>query len=111
MLLRWVRAMAKTSRRRSRGGTLEQRIARVRVKCSNSALPSPRRIALVSAATSSLNRPSISSTASLLARKTSRHMVGSDAAMRVKSRKPPAEYCSTSERVTAESSSAVPTIV
>jgi len=38
-------------------------------------------------------------------------MVGSDAAMRVKSRNPPAEYRSTSERVTAERSSAVPTIV
>ena len=54
---------------------------------------------------------SISSTASLLARNTSRHIVGSDAAMRVKSRKPPAENFSTSERVTSPSSSAVPTMV
>jgi hypothetical protein len=38
-------------------------------------------------------------------------MIGSDAAMRVKSRKPPAENFSTSERVTSPSSSAVPTIV
>jgi hypothetical protein len=38
-------------------------------------------------------------------------MVGSDAAMRVKSRKPPAENFSTSERDTVENSSAVPTIV
>ena len=80
--------------------TMPRRIARVRVKCSNSASPSPRRIARVSAERSSLKRPSISSTASLLARNTSRHMVGSDAAMRVKSRKPPAENFSTSERVT-----------
>ena len=46
--------------------------------------------------------PSISSTASLLCRNTSRHMVGSEAAMRVKSRKPPAENFSTSERDTVE---------
>ena len=87
------------------------RMARVRAKCSNSASPSPLRIALVSAETSSLKRPSISSTASLLARNTSRHMVGSEAAMRVKSRKPPAENFSTSERVTVCNSSAVPTMV
>src|SRR5690349_20153405 len=43
------------------------RIARVRAKWSNNASPSPLRIALVSAATSSLKWPSISSTASLLA--------------------------------------------
>jgi len=37
----------------------------------------------------------------VVSRKTSRHIVGSEAAMRVKSRKPPAENCSTSERVTS----------
>ena len=81
------------------------------VNCSNNASPSPLRIAFVKAETSSLKRPSISKTASLLARNTSRHIVGSDAAMRVKSRNPPAENFSTSERVTVCSSSAVPTIV
>ena len=40
---------------------------------------------------SSVKRPSISSVASLLFMNTSRHMVGSDAAIRVKSRKPAAE--------------------
>ena len=45
---------------------------------------------------SSEKRPSISSTASLLFRNTSRHMTGSEAAMRVKSRKPPAENLITS---------------
>src|SRR3981081_954032 len=90
--------------------TMPRRIARVRVNWLNSVSPSPRRIARVSVERSSLKRPSISSTASLLARKTSRHMVGSDAAMRVKSRKPPAENCNTSERVTWPRSSAGPTM-
>jgi hypothetical protein len=58
-----------------------------------------------------MNRPSISSTASRLLRNTSRHMVGSEAAMRVKTRKPPAENFSTSDRVTVCNSSAVPTMV
>ena len=80
---------------------MPRRIARVRVKCSNSASPSPRRMARVSLERSSLKVPSISSTASLLVRNTSRHMVGSEAAMRVKSRKPPAENFITSERVTS----------
>src|ERR1019366_6665301 len=62
--------------------TMPLRMARVRSKCSYSASPSPLRIALVSAEMSSLKRPSISSTASLLARNTSRHMVGSEAAGR-----------------------------
>src|SRR5713226_748956 len=53
--------------------TMPRRIARVRVKCSNSASLSPRRIARVSFERSSLKVPSISSTASLLARNTSRH--------------------------------------
>jgi len=66
----------------------------------------PVRMARVSAARSSLKRPSISKTASLLLRKTSRHMVGSEAAMRVKSRKPPAENLMTSDEVTCASSSA-----
>ena len=47
----------------------------------------------------------------LVGRNTSRHMVGSDAAMRVKSRKPPAENFITSDCVTPASSSAVPTMV
>jgi hypothetical protein len=50
------------------------------------------------AARSSVKRPSISSTASRLLRNTSRHIVGSEAAMRVKSRKPPAENLITSDR-------------
>ena len=91
--------------------TMPRRMARVRVKCSNSASPSPRRMARVSLERSSLKVPSISSTASLLARNTSRHMVGSEAAMRVKSRKPPAENFITSDCVTPSSSSAVPTMV
>jgi len=41
---------------------------------------------------SSEKRWSISSTASLFDRNTSRHITGSDAAIRVKSRNPPAEY-------------------
>lgn len=64
---------------------------RVRVNRSNKASPSPQRIARCSIVTSSVSRCRISSTASRLLRKTSRHIVGSDAAMRVKSRKPPAE--------------------
>ncbi len=51
-----------------------------------------------------MKRPSISSTASRLLRKTSRHIVGSDAAMRVKSRKPPAENFITSDCVTVSRS-------
>ena len=77
--------------------TMPRRMARVRVKCSNSASPSLRRMARVSFDRSSLKVPSISSTASLLARNTSRHIVGSEAAMRVKSRKPPAENFITSD--------------
>ena len=42
---------------------------------------------------------------------TSRHITGSLAAMRVKSRKPPAEYLITSLSVTSSNSLAVPTIV
>ena len=67
--------------------------------------------ARAASARSSLKRPSISSTASLLCRNTSRHIVGSDAAMRVKSRKPPAENFITSDCVTVSSSSAVPTML
>ncbi len=44
-------------------------------------------------------------------KKTSRHIVGSDAAIRVKSRKPAAEYFITSLSVTFPKSSATPTIV
>ena len=75
--------------------------ARVRVNRSNSLSPSPQRIARCSEARSSENRASISRMASLLCRQTSRHMVGSDAARRVKSRKPEAEYLMTSDLVTA----------
>jgi hypothetical protein len=64
-----------------------------------------------SEARSSLKRPSISSTASRLLRKTSRHITGSEAAMRVKSRKPPAEYLMTSDLVTVCRSAAVPTML
>jgi hypothetical protein len=60
---------------------------------------------------SSLKRPSISSTASLLLRKTSRHMTGSEAAMRVKSRKPPAENLITSVSVTRSRCRAVLTML
>jgi hypothetical protein len=60
---------------------------------------------------SSVKRPSTSSTASLLWRKTSRHIVGSEAAMRVKSRKPPAENLITSDCVTVSRSAAVPTML
>ena len=52
-------------------------------------VPSPERIARCRAVRSSEKRPSISSTAPRLVRNTSRHMTGSEAAMRVKSRKPP----------------------
>ena len=72
----------------------------MRVKRSNNASPSPHRIARCRDERSSENRPSISSTASRLFRKTSRHIVGSDAAIRVKSRKPPAENLITSDLVT-----------
>ena len=71
--------------------TMARRMARVRVKRSNSVWPSPSRTARCSWLRSSLKRPSTSSTASRLLRNTSRHMVGSEAAMRVKSRKPLAE--------------------
>ena len=63
------------------------------------------------AVTSLLKRPSASSTACLLLRNTSRHIVGSDAAMRVKSRNPPAENSTTSERVASSRSEAVPTML
>ena len=69
----------------------------MRVNKANSPSPSERRIILCNAVRSSLNRPSISSTASLLCRKTSRHIVGSEAAIRVKSRNPPAENLITSD--------------
>src|SRR6516165_273288 len=61
--------------------TMARRIARVRLNWLNNVSPSPRRIARVNVARSSLKRPSISSTASLFARKTSRHMVGSEVVM------------------------------
>src|SRR5262245_47548943 len=86
-------------------------IARVRVKGMERVFPSPKRIARVRTERSSLKRPSISSTASLLCRKTSRHIVGSDAAMRVKSRKPPAENLVTSDCVTSPRCAAVPTML
>ena len=54
---------------------------------------------------------SISNTASRLCRNTSRHIVGSDAAMRVKSRKPPAENLITSDSATFSRSAAVPTML
>src|SRR3546814_5482510 len=53
-----------------------RRIARVRENRLNSASPSSQRIARCNAVISSVKRCSISSTASLLARKTSRHIVG-----------------------------------
>src|SRR5262245_58719526 len=86
-------------------------ISRARVNSASSCSPSLQRIARCSADRSSEKRPSISSTASLLLRKTSRHMIGSDAAMRVKSRKPPAEYLITSELVTSSRSAAVATML
>ena len=76
---------------------MPRRMARASVNSRNSVSPSPKRMARCSSARSSEKRPSISSTASLLLRNTSRHMVGSEAAMRVKSRKPPAENLITSE--------------
>ena len=79
---------------------IERRTARVRVNRSNSLSPSPQRIARCSEARSSENRASISRMASLLCRQTSRHIVGSEAARRVKSRKPEAEYLMTSDLVT-----------
>ena len=90
---------------------MPRRMARVRVKVSNSMSPSPQRMARCSADRSSENRPSASITASRLCRKTSRHMVGSEAARRVKSRKPPAENLITSDWVTSSRSSAVPTML
>jgi hypothetical protein len=90
---------------------MPRRISRARVKISNNLSPSPQRIARCKPARSSENRPSISSTASRLLRNTSRHMTGSDAAMRVKSRKPPAEYLITSELVTCSMSAAVVTML
>ena len=97
-------ALSLVPRRRPKSGSgvswpdemMPRRMARVRVKRSKSLSPSPQRMARASSAMSSLRRPSISSTASWLCRKTSRHMVGSEAAMRVKSRKPPAENLITS---------------
>ena len=82
-----------------------------RANKSSRASPCPHRMARCSADRSSLKRPSISSTASRLCRKTSRHMTGSDAAIRVKSRKPPAEYLNTSDSVTDSRSAAVPTML
>src|SRR6185295_13153096 len=84
-----------------------RRIARVRVNLSNSVAPSPLRIARCITERSSLKRPSISSTASLLVRNTSRHIVGSEAAMRVKSRKPPAANLITSPLMSDSRSTAV----
>ena len=63
------------------------------------------------ACASSMNRASISSSASRLFRKMSRHITGSLAAMRVKSRKPEAAKRSTSWRLSSARSSAVPQIV
>ena len=75
---------------------ISRRIARVRSNQDSSLSPSPQRIARCNAIRSSLNRPSTSSTASLLLRNMSRHITGSEAAIRVKSRKPPAENLITS---------------
>src|SRR3546814_19043055 len=86
---------------------IERRIARVRVNRLNSASPSFQRIARCKADRSSEKRWSTYNTASLFARNTSRHMVGSDAAMRVKSRKPPEEYLMTSDRTSAGSGKSV----
>ena len=72
---------------------------------------SPQRTARAIACASSVKRASISSSASRLLRKMSRHITGSDAAMRVKSRKPEAANCSTSCRVSPSRSSAVPQMV
>ena len=63
------------------------------------------------ACASSVKRASISSSASRLFRNTSRHMTGSLAAMRVKSRKPVAAKRSTSLRLSSSRASAVPQIV
>ena len=68
--------------------TMERRMERVRVNRSNIVCPSPARIASRIKARSVRKRSSISSTASRLCRNTSRHITGSLAAMRVKSRKP-----------------------
>jgi hypothetical protein len=81
------------------------------VNRSKSASPSPQRIARWSATRSSVKRPIISITASRLLRNTSRHMVGSEAAMRVKSVKPPAAYLNTSVRACSSRSATVPTMV
>ena len=86
-------------------------MSRVREKKSWSVSPSRQRIARCSVARSSEKRPSISSTASRLLRNTSRHMTGSDAAMRVKSRNPEAENLMTSDSVTSSRSAAVPTML
>ena len=56
---------------------IERRIARVRVNIASSAGPSPIRTARCNWLRSSVNRPSISSTASRLVRNTSRHITGS----------------------------------
>src|SRR5262249_8826361 len=72
------------------------RMPRLRAKKSKSSSPRPQPPARCSRARSSVKRPSTSSTASRLLRKMSRHMVGSEAAMRVKSRKPEAENLITS---------------
>ena len=81
---------------------------RVRVKAASSAAPLPQRMSFWSADRSSEKRDSISRMASRLCRHTSRHITGSEAARRVKSRKPEAEYLMTSLSVTVSRSSAVP---
>ena len=86
-------------------------ISRVCEKSFSSASPSFHRIARCRLVKSSLKRASISNTASPLFINTSRHITGSDAAIRVKSLNPPALYLITSLCVTASKSAAVPTIL
>ena len=88
-----------------------RRVARASTNSRNSVSLSPKRIARCNAVRSSLKRPSISSTASRLLRKMSRHMIGLEAAMRVKSRKPEAENLMTSRWVCSSRPVAVPTMV
>jgi len=87
-----------------------RRIARVRVKRSSSLSPSPQRMARCKKVKSSEKRCKTSRTASLLFKNTSRHITGSDAAMRVKSWKPDAENLMTSFFSSSLRSLAVPTI-
>ena len=73
-----------------------RRIIRVSVNHFSNASLSLVSIALVKKSKSLRKLPKSSSTASRLCRNTSRHMMGSEAAIRVKSRKPPAEKRMTS---------------